>query len=575
VYKIRARKLSIDPGKSIRAEGATVYAGEVPVFYWPRYTHHLGPRKLYWRALPGYRSIFGPFALSSYHWDPSTNFQSAMRLDWRERRGFAGGPTVQYDLGDWGQGDALLYYANDQAPHINAGSIPVDTDRYRIQFRHSYTNNTGLSLKARVESQSDALLLRDYFEADFRRDLQPRTFFEANQAWDNWTFDVLAQPQLNSFFQTIERLPDIKLTGLRQQIGNTPFYYDSESSLAYLRFRSGLLGGTNYAGLRGDTYHQVVLPKTYFGWLNVMPRVGGRYTYYGDPEGLNTIQEDQGRWVLNTGAEVNTKMSRVWTRPKSKIFDVDGLRHIIQPSVNYVFVPEPNLRPNQLPQYDFDWITPRLLPIEFPDYTAIDSVDSQNVIRWSLRNKLQTKRDGQVADMIHWALYTDWRLQRRPGQTTFPDIFSDLDFSPTRWIQLNSQVRYNIQDKEWREANHRVTLQPNETWNWTLGHRFLRTDPSTYGPGNNLVFSSVYYRMNENWGMRATHFMETRDGVLEEQSYAVYRDLRSWTAMFGLRIRENRVGDNDWTLVFTLQLKAFPVWKLNEDRDLPERIFGG
>ena len=85
------------------------------------------------------------------------------------------------------------------------------------------------------------------------RDPQPRTFFELNQQWPNWTFDVLAQPQLNGFFQTIERLPDLKLTGLRQQIGESPLFYEGESSFAYLRFRRGLLAGTNYAGLRADT----------------------------------------------------------------------------------------------------------------------------------------------------------------------------------------------------------------------------------------------------------------------------------------------------------------------------------
>ena len=31
----------------------------------------------------------------------------------------------------------------------------------------------------------------------------------------------------------VERLPDLKLTGLRQQLGPTPLYYESESSLGY------------------------------------------------------------------------------------------------------------------------------------------------------------------------------------------------------------------------------------------------------------------------------------------------------------------------------------------------------
>ena len=30
------------------------------------------------------------------------------------------------------------------------------------------------------------------------------------------------------------------------------------------------------AAANGITYHQVLLPETFFGWLNVTPRAGGR-----------------------------------------------------------------------------------------------------------------------------------------------------------------------------------------------------------------------------------------------------------------------------------------------------------
>lgn len=574
-YHIKAKRIIVEPGERISAESATVYAGSVPVFYWPTYSRSLKPHDRYWTVLPGYRRLFGPFVETAYHWKVQDSLHAAMHLDLRQRRGIAGGPSFQYDLGTWGEGDFKFYYAHDENPHLNAGSTPVDTHRHSIQYSHIYQNDNGLSFKVRVEDQSDANLMRDFFEATYRRDLQPRSFAELHQSWPNWTFNVLAQPQLNSFFQTIERLPDVKLTGLRQQLGNTPLFYESDTSVAYLRFRAGLLGGTDHAAFRGDSYHQIVMPQTYFGWLNVIPRVGGRYTYYGDPEGLNTISTDQSRWLLNTGTEINFKASRKWDGVQSKMFDVDGLRHIVQPSLNYVFVPEPDVRPFQLPQYDFDWMTPRLLPIEFPDYNSVDSIDSQNAIRWGLRNRLQTRREGQVRDILNWGIQADWRINPRSDQRTFSEIFSDVDFAPTSWIQLSSQTRYNVHERLWREANHRVTIQPNTVWNVTLGHRYLRDDPATYGPGNNLLYGSFYYRVNENWGLRTTHYFETRDGVMEEQSYSIYRDLRSWTAMLGVRIRENRVGDDDWALVFSLQLKAFPNWKLNDDRDMPERLFGG
>lgn len=574
-YRITAKELVVVPGKSIEAREAKLVVGGVPLFYWPVYHRSLERHPSFWTVTPGYRSVFGPFSLNEYHWNVRTNVEVTLNLDWRLKRGVAGGPGLEYDLGKWGQGGGRLYLAHDDDPYSTAQGIPVRDDRRVVDFHHSYTNGLGLTLKGRVAEQNDALVRRDFFEGLYRRDPQPRTFFELNQQWPNWSFDVTAQPQLNSFFQTIERLPDLKLTGLRQQIGDSGLFYEGESSFAYLRFRPGLLGGTNYSGTRGDTYHQVVLPKTYFGWLNVTPRVGGRFTYYGDPEGLDTVNREQYRGVFNTGMEVGTKASRLWAGANSRALEVDGLRHIVEPSVNYVYVPQPGVRPPNLPQYDFEFTTPRLLPVEFTDYNAIDSIDSQNVVRWALRNRLQTKREGRVEDLLNWALYTDWRLRPNANQTTFPDLYSDMDFAPRSWLLFTSQVRYDINRRTWDEANHRVTIEPGDRWAWSLGHRYLRDDLTSYGVGNNLVYSSVFYRFNENWGLRATHQFEARDGVLEEQHYSLYRDLRSWTVALGLRLRDNRTGPDDWSIVLTFQLKAYPRFKLNQDRDIPERLFGG
>ena len=209
--------------------------------------------------------------------------------------------------------------------------------------------------------------------------------------------------------------------------------------------------GGYVAAVRADSFHQLLLPQTFFGWLNVTPRVGGRVTHNGEAEGVGTTTAEKQRWVFNTGAEVSFKASRVWKGARSRLFEVDGLRHILQPSVNYVYVPRPNRRPPELPQFDSQLPSLRLLPIDFPDYNAIDSVDSQNVLRLGLRNKFQTKRDGLVDNMLHWALYTDWRLNPRGGQGRFSDFYSDFDLRPFQWAQALLADFYEVGSRGRRE----------------------------------------------------------------------------------------------------------------------------
>ena len=208
----------------------------------------------------------------------------------------------------------------------------------------------------------------------------------------------------------------------------------------------------------------------------------------------------------------------------------------------------------------------------------IDSVDSQNVFRFGLRNKLQTKRRENIDNFANWGLYLDWRVHPREDQRTYGDLYSDLDFKPRSWLTFNSQLRYDINTTTWRMANHTATIKPNDIWHWKISHRYLLGIPG-YGPesGNNLIISSLYYRLNDNWAVRASQHFEARNGVMQEQYYTLYRDFRSWTAALTLRLRDPEDTLNhreDWTIAFMVSLKAFPRFRLGRDQDDPSYLLG-
>ncbi len=91
-YFVRARKIEMVPGKTLEAEGATLYVGGIPVMYFPVYKRSLERHTHYFASTPGYRSRWGPFALNSYHWLPTENMDLGVRADYRERRGWGYGP---------------------------------------------------------------------------------------------------------------------------------------------------------------------------------------------------------------------------------------------------------------------------------------------------------------------------------------------------------------------------------------------------------------------------------------------------------------------------------------------------
>jgi LPS-assembly protein len=581
--KIRAQHIRIIPGKRFEATHATLYLGYVPVFYFPYYWRDLDKDANHFNFTPGYRSQFGAFVLGNYTWNYNHQLDGEVHLDYRQTRGIGAGPDLNFHLGRWGDGSFRYYYTHDDDPETNAAlNAPVFENRQRVYFSYNADPYTNFNVKALVQYQSDIGVIHDFIESEYRRNPQPDTFVEVNKFWQNFSLDVLTRPRVNDFYETVERLPDVRLSGFRQQLGNSPLYYESESSAGYYRRlfaeTNDAPPGLNYEAARADSFHQITLPQTFFGWLNFTPRAGGRFTYYSESHGPGLSTDESYRGIFNTGAEVSFKASRLWPHMENKTLDLDGLRHIIEPSVNYVYVPRPNVQPNNLPQFDYELPSLRLLPIEYPEYNSIDSIDSQNVIRFGLANRLQTKRDGKVEDFLNWAVYTDWRLHPATNQETFSDLYSDLTLRPRSWLILESQTRFDINGQDWRMLLETLTFQPNDAWSWSLGHFYLRDDitpsPTALGPGNDLITSTMFFRMSENWGFRAVHHYDIRLSLLREQYYTVYRDFRSWTAALTAGARNNTGSSEEFFVTFTFSLKAHPRYGLGTDSVKPYSLLG-
>ncbi|MCD6051533.1 MAG: Organic solvent tolerance protein, partial [Verrucomicrobia bacterium] len=128
-YRIKARALTIVPGKYIEAKGATVYLGDVPVFYWPYYKRHLDRHPNNLVLTPGYRSLDGPYLLNTYNWYANTNLDGSIHLDYRQKRGVGGGPDFKYNVGKFGVGEFKYYATRDEDPRLNAINQPLSDFR--------------------------------------------------------------------------------------------------------------------------------------------------------------------------------------------------------------------------------------------------------------------------------------------------------------------------------------------------------------------------------------------------------------------------------------------------------------
>jgi LPS-assembly protein len=593
-YYVRASQMKLVPGKYIEARNAVLYVEGVPMFYYPYYRRNLQEHANTLTVMPGDESMYGPFLLGTYTWWLNKYVDGKVHVDYREKRGPGAGPDLNLHLGRLGDAQFEYYYTRDHDTgesvssnaFDNLGTIPKDRQRFYMGWQATpYTN---IETKALVNYQSDDLVLHDFFQSDWGENPQPNTFVEGTKYWNDWSLDADTTPRINDFFDQVERLPEAKLTGYRQEIFNTPLYYESQSSVGYYeRYFAGtntIFGATNntpqdYDAARADTYQQLLIPETFFGWLNVTPRAGERVTWYGPGNGAGGTNSQVTRAVFNTGVDTSFTLSQLWPDVKNSTLDVDGLRHIIVPSLSYVYVSTPNVNAAKVPQFDTQLPSLLILPIEYPDNNNIDAIESENTIRFGIRNTLQTERDNKLDDLLNWSVMLDWNL-RPNGQTnvvflqpqkTFDDLYSDLAFKPRSWITFESQVRYDINDNHLNLAFHQVSFTPNDRWSLGLGHWYLHN--GFIDSGDDVITGSIFYRLDDNWGLRTMHYFNAETGHLQEQDYSIYRDMRSFTTALTFRVLDNGNGQKvDYGFAFSISLKAFPRYHVGDDTVRPYEL---
>ncbi|MCB1208599.1 MAG: LPS-assembly protein LptD [Verrucomicrobiales bacterium] len=334
---------------------------------------------------------------------------------------------------------------------------------------------------------------------------------------------------------------------------------------------------------RLHSYHEFLYPKKIGGWLNVVPRVGAGLTYYSDIEGgANQDLSTETKALFHIGLDMSFKLTKTWENVQSNRFGLDGLRHVVQPYINYSYLNADETE--GFPSIDRLAPTTRPRSIDVPLFSAVDDLRTWNIARVGVRNVLQTRRDYQTLDEGRFRdATTDNTTQTYTwaGLNTYVDVFMDdpefdrdvsnlyneLFWRPVPWFSVwaDTQLPIGNSAANFTEVNHGFTFLPTRSLSFTIGHQYMSDHPLFQN--SSLFFTRIYARLNENWGVSMNHVYEADDSTLEYQSYSVHRDLSSWTASLGALVRDSRNGVSDYGMVFSLTLKEFPQVSIPLDTD--------
>ncbi|MBV9007934.1 MAG: LPS-assembly protein LptD [Verrucomicrobia bacterium] len=591
-FHLRAHKVRIYENDRVIFQNVTFYIGNIPVFWWP-YLYQSLNDAFSFSVSPAFLSEWGPSLLTEVTFPIYDKLKGRVRLDYRTRRGAAIGfeTDINYGKDDNSFAHLVTYFADDQNPNINRTALDrtaIGSGRYRItlQDRTEFTDDIyGI---VDVTKLSDPYLLQDFYQSEFRLNPNPDNVVAVTKTDPIYTLTGIARFQANAFFETTERLPEIALDIKRTPIFGSPIFYEGETSIADLR-RDFPVGSVfqDYESWRLDSFHQLLFPNTYFGWLSIVPRVGFRATYYSEtrdvgktifptnndpftptfllPDNTQLYLDDaRTRLLFNAGVEASFKLSRAWEDVQSRWLGLDGLRHVIQPFTNFSWVSNGGVDPAAILQFDRYEPSTQLRPIDFPQFTSIDSIDHWTVWRFGVSNRLETRRDDSNVTWLELQNYFDVNIDNPYDREPYSNFFTKVRFNPVPWASLSIDSQVPAFDKGFTEVNTTIAFQPISRFQINLSHRYLYNNPSFQN--SSLFDVGGYYRINDNWGVAIEEQYEAATGVIQQQRYAVYRDLSSWVASFGAVVRDN-AGVKEYGVLLTFTLKAFPRFGFNLNFD--------
>lgn len=543
---------------------------------------------------------------------------SKWHLDLRSRRGVGTGVDfVDTRVDDTDEISGLsFYYLNDLDPSVRRSGERrgfVNEDRFRVEFKHRYGLDFNDGGDWRIDSNltllSDQYYLADLEPAEYRTNPFPDNTLGIYRRDDASLLSLYARFRVNDFYRADTRSPEIAFDQARAPLFDLPVLHEGSTSFGMIgekasdptrnailnpllqmnssdpraqRLLNQLSGYDRRLAeellalplndprrdavrtqlldssfTRFNTYQEVSMPLTAGNFLHITPQAGLGYTRYDSVDGpIDSLD----RTTIHGGVEASVKFSKDLGDITNHRWGLNGVMHVMQPYTMWSVTSTNDYDPGD-PMVDRLTETTRPRPLDPTRFTAVDEMNSWNVIRLGARNRLLTKRDDQAFEWLFLNTYIDAFVDDPEGNRNYSNLYNDVRWQPLPWMSVDFETQFPIvsNGSGFREINSRLRFLPTDYFEFSFGYRILDGHPALID--SNRVDLQTYTRFNDYWGFGSRHILEFDDSTLELQQYSVHRDLGNWVAGVGVTLRDNRLED-EYGVIFSLTLKDFPAVSL-------------
>jgi LPS-assembly protein len=515
---------------------------------------------------PAYSNSSGFQYNQPFFWAIGDSSDATYYLHYMDHRGFKHGFEYRYALSPGSKGAAMYDYLWDW--QIDDGSTRADSEGYHYEgfrgddvdrlnrarwwFRSKSDQDLPAGFKAKLDLDivSDQDYLREfvagyssyessdrYFREEFGRGLDDKTDttrqnqLNFNRTWTayslnldfRWWDDVIIRTQ-DLDDTTLQNLPSVTFTGSRQQISDSPLYFDLKSSYNHFWRKVGTQGHSV------DLFPRIYYPVSLFKYFDFEPSVGVRETVWRAENG----QDQSGsRALYDLKGDLSTEISRIFNVGGKR---VDKIRHEIRPQVVYEFVPE-------VEQEDL------------PDF--VSEIGRKNLVTYSVTNNFTARmakrtkpdlRTGPESEKAKYSYHDFCRLkfsqdydfiearqdQTPGGPRPFSDIRGELEFTALQYLNLKANAAWSPYDLAYTSYDALVGVR-DKRGDWgSVDYRYERDIRET-------VLAKVFVRLFDPVSVYWEHERNLFDGKDVGSRVAFRYESQCWS--FGVIYRDDRATD--------------------------------
>ena len=355
---------------------------------------------------------------------------------------------------------------------------------------------------------------------------------EATYSKDNFVLSAFSRLRLNNFHDTVSQIPDLHAEMLPSRLMDTKIYHRAFVNYSHIKARDAQRVKHEFD--RFDEYYGIFLPINHSDWLNITPIASVRATETFNCSGYR----DYSRIIPQVGFDSNMLFSGR-SQFSNEVWEIHGLKHIIQPVLQYRYIPGVKKNSTTCPIVERDTFDTNMPIIDLADMRNIDEIHPQNMFRIGLKNTLQTSNGGYVArDLLKFNVFQDVMIKRNFNEfinrkdSTLSNSYIFTELNPANWLSFQCYSRLLTQKMTLEEMTTSTGIHDGNVWKLEFLTHAVQHDTSQYG----WRFST---KLNSRIELAAQMQYDAKLKKLTKQQFSIKTKLgHAWNVEYFLTLRK-------------------------------------